>query len=139
MVSGGGSSRLLQYTANSEFSHANNLCHASSLQFAKSYNTTQSNLDSRTDTISPKTYLFVVYKHDSDDLARDRLLIWKGARRSKEGGRADDFNVVKGGDGLAKEKDLPVRMPLDSDGLKIVQDECPGYIETMRGVERLDH
>ena len=41
--------------------------------------------------------------------------------------------------GQRKKKDLPVRMPLDSDRLKIVQDECPGYIEIMRGVERLDH
>ena len=33
------------------------------------------------------------------------------------------MNVVKG-DGLAKGKDLPVRMPLGRDGLKIVQDNC---------------
>ena len=33
------------------------------------------------------------------------------------------IDVVKG-DGLAKGKDLPVRMPLGSDGLQIVQDKC---------------
>ena len=33
------------------------------------------------------------------------------------------IDVVKG-DGLAKGKDLPVKMPLGSDELKIVQDKC---------------